>query len=699
MLSPADQPLPPLREDLQLCNARADAASGEPAWIIQDNVINRFYRIGWLEFECLLRWGGTARDLCARIGRETALKPDAEQIVAVRQFLEQHHLVRPFGAAVEKLAQRSAANPWLQWRWWLHHYLFFRVPLLRPQQKLRVMARYLDWLFTPVMAVTVCALSLLGIVLVLHQWDAFSHAVVESFTGSGLLSFACALIVAKTFHELGHALVATRQGLRVAHMGIAFVVLWPMLYTDTGESWKLPGARQRLAIASAGILTELALAGLATLGWALCAEGPLRNGLLYLATTSWVLSLALNASPFMRFDGYFILTDLLDFPNLHERSFAIARTAIRRTLLGLEEEWPEPFPAGQRRLLVAFAVLTWIYRLLLFIGIAIAVYLLFFKVLGIFLFAVEIAWFILMPAMRELKYWWAHRDGVSSRRKYVFWAAGGLLMLLLAVPWESQIHGYGVAKAARQVQVFAPFPAKLSAIHAGGAVSKGAVLLTLDSPELDWRMRQNEAGITSYQARLSGMMADPAGLAQQSVTRRRLAVERQAAMATQAEISRLKLTAPFDGLWLDLDPEVSPGQWVSPRAPLGVLLDPSEWHVEAYVDADEVDRLRTGSPAKFYVEGAVSPVAGRLVSIGSTRAARIEHPALSARFGGPVATAAQTEELAPLHAVFPVTVKLDHVPDQLREARGQLQIEGARRSLLGEWFRQLASVFLRESGF
>ncbi|MNN93695.1 hypothetical protein D3C81_2121930 [compost metagenome] len=70
----------------------------------------------------------------------------------------------------------------------------------------------------------------------------------------------------------------------------------------------------------------------------------------------------------MRFDGYFILSDLLDFPNLHERSSALARVAMRRTLLGLDEAWPEPFPIGQRRLLVAFAFATWLYRLVLFLG-------------------------------------------------------------------------------------------------------------------------------------------------------------------------------------------------------------------------------------------------------------------------------------------------------------------------------------------
>ena len=87
---------------------------------------------------------------------------------------------------------------------------------------------------------------------------------------------------------------------------VAFVVLWPMLYTDTSESWRLRSPRHRLAISSAGISVEMALAGLSTLAWALLSDGPLRQAMLYLATTGWVLSLALNASPFMRFDGYFI---------------------------------------------------------------------------------------------------------------------------------------------------------------------------------------------------------------------------------------------------------------------------------------------------------------------------------------------------------------------------------------------------------
>src|SRR5690606_35220026 len=220
----------------------------------------------------------------------------------------------------------------------------------------------LEPLFSVWTAIAVLVASLLGLVLVARQWDSFSHGVMEMLTPSGLLGFAMALVLSKTLHEMGHALVATRLGVRVAHMGVAFLVLWPMLYTDTGESWRLRSHRQRLAISVAGVTVELALAGLATLAWALLDDGALRQAMLYLATTGWVLSLALNVSPFMRFDGYFILSDLLDFPNLHERAGATARVALRRRLLGLNDPYPEALNPRARRALTLFAFATWLYR-------------------------------------------------------------------------------------------------------------------------------------------------------------------------------------------------------------------------------------------------------------------------------------------------------------------------------------------------
>ncbi len=694
----AQLPLPPLREDLRLLET-APGNDGEPAWMIQDTVVNRFYRIGWLEFECLLRWERTPQQICNAIQEQTPLRPDVEQVLEFREFLAQHQLLRPTPDAAARMASRSEGNAWLDWKWWLHHYLFFRIPLLRPQRHLERLASHLDWLFRPLTGVLVVTLGVIGVLLVLQQWDAFTTAVVESFSASGLVSFALALALAKTLHELGHALVATRLGLRVGHMGIAFVVLWPMLYTDTGESWKLRSSRQRLAIASAGILTELALAGLATLGWVLSDPGPLRNALLYLATTSWVLSLALNASPFMRFDGYFILSDLLDFPNLHERSSALARTTLRRVLLGLDEDWPEAFSPGKRRALVAFAMVTWVYRLVLFLGIAVAVYLLFFKLLGILLFVVEIAWFILMPIARELKHWWANRAAIRNSRRYFWWGALALLLLLLAVPWRSQIHALGVARAEQQLRVFAPYPARLQAIHAAGNVEAGTTLVALEEPDISSRVTSSEASVKSYEARLGGLIADPTGAEQALATRQRLSVQFEEARAARSEIARLRLQAPFAGRWLDLDPDWRPGQWVHSREPIGMLVDPSRWQVDAYVDQGDVQRLVQGSEVRFYPEGQPTPIAGKVVAIGSTRVSKLEHAMLASRYGGPLTVVSQGKELVPTPPLFHVLVQLEAAPHTLRETRGHLQIDGNRRSLLAEGLTHVAAVLLRESGF
>ncbi|MBS0455058.1 MAG: HlyD family efflux transporter periplasmic adaptor subunit [Proteobacteria bacterium] len=694
----ADLPLAPLREDLRLGEAAA-GPDGAPSWVIQDTVVNRFYRIGWFEFECLLRWGQTPRRISEQIASQTALKPDVEQVLAFQQFLEHNQLLRPGWQAVDRLRARSEGNPFLSWKGWLHHYLFFRIPLVRPQRLLERLAGLLDWLFHPLMAWLVLALGLLGLVLVAHQWDAFKNAVLDSFSAEGALGFALALAVGKTLHEMGHALVATRLGLKVAHMGVAFVVLWPMLYTDTGEAWKLRSARARLAIASAGILTELSIAALATLGWALSEPGALRDAFFYLATTNWILSLTLNASPFMRFDGYFILSDLLDFPNLHERAGAQARTALRRGILGLDEPWPEAFPTRQRRALVAFAIGTWIYRLVLFAGIAVAVYLLFFKVLGIFLFLVEITWFIMLPVWRELRQWWARRTAVPMSRRFLLAGLVFLFVLLLALPWQTQIHAWGMARAERQLRVYAPYPALIREIRPVGTVHKGDLLVSLGQPDIVERLQRSDAGARSYDARLLGLLADPAGLDEEAATRQRLDVQLQEVRAARSEIERLSLQAPFDGLWRDVDPNWQAGQWTGVRSALGVLYDPSSWQVDGYVKPDEVHRIQVGAEVRFYPEGQVTPIEGKVLAIGSTRVAQLEHAMLSSRHGGPLATTKQEEALVPTPSLFHVLVQLDGPPPARQETRGQLQIDGARSSLLVKGVTNALAVLRRESGF
>ena len=241
---------PALREELQLHAAGANP-DGSPAWHIADPVRNHFVRIGWLEFEMLQRWGlSDARAIAAAIRAETTLAAAPYNVEAFVLFLREQSLLRQ----VEPRASLHRFG----WNWLLHNYLFMRIPLVRPARFLGWLAPRLSWLYTPrFLALTLLA-GLSGVMLAARQWDVVTTNLQRAFTWEGTLGFLGALALSKLLHELSHAVTATRHGVRVGHMGVALVVMWPMAYTDTGESWKLASPQHRLAIASAGILADLA---------------------------------------------------------------------------------------------------------------------------------------------------------------------------------------------------------------------------------------------------------------------------------------------------------------------------------------------------------------------------------------------------------------------------------------------------------
>ncbi|MCK5715447.1 MAG: hypothetical protein KAH64_05760, partial [Nitrosomonadaceae bacterium] len=388
------------------------------AWMVQDPINNSFFRIGWLDFEMLLRWAyGSPEKIVNSVNNETTLDIEVTDVNDLKHFLEQNSLLQASSQeAIDQLREHAKLLNKGFINWMLHHYLFFRIPLFHPQVWLASLIPWLGWIFTRTTAIAVIFLTLVGIFLAARQWETFSNTFVDQLTWSGLLGYSVALVFAKALHEMGHAVTATRYGVRVAHMGVALLVMFPMLYTDTSESWKLSNPRQRLAIASAGIITELALAGLATFAWSLSPDGAIKSALFFLATTSWLLTLLVNVSPFLRFDGYFILMDAIDFPNLHQRSGEFTRIWLRRVLLGFNDDWPEDIQGNGRTFLIVFAIMTWLYRLVVFLGLALLVYYFFFKVLGIILMVVELIWFIWRPIWSELSVWRERKSEIKTSR-------------------------------------------------------------------------------------------------------------------------------------------------------------------------------------------------------------------------------------------------------------------------------------------
>lgn len=694
--------LPPLREELRLLPATANS-DGSPAWMVQDPVNNRFFRIGWLDFELLLRWREAGPEqIIESINAETTLMAGLEDVKGLQQFLEQHNLLRASNEqAVIRLAQRATSLKKGFYEQLIHHYLFIRIPLVRPQFWLQKILPFLLWIFTRNAAGAFLAIAVTGIYLAARQWDVFVNTFVDQLTWSGLLGYSIALVCAKTIHEMGHALTATRYGVRVAHMGVALVVMFPMLYTDTSESWKLSNSRQRLAIASAGLIAELALAAVATLAWSLAPQGSLKSALFFLATTSWVLTLAVNASPLMRFDGYFILSDVLDIPNLHERAGALARTWLRKHLLGWTDEWPERLPGHSNGFMVAFALLTWLYRLVVFLGIALLVYHFFFKLLGLMLFAVELVVFIGRPIATEVMVWWKRRGDIKAGRRRMAWLLLGLFFLGALVPWHTSVQGPGEVHAALSQVIYSPLPGRLQTLPAAGTVTSGQTLFVLESPDLGIAAERANSLAQARAKELVGLSGLPEGES------RRVSVQlQQDQFAAEASLYgreqlRMRLTAPFTGVLRDLEMQLTPGVWVSQHQQLAVLVDPAHWVVDAYIAESDIARVRPGDKAKVRIRSALPYFrSGVVTEVEATRVTALPHIMLDAQSGGPLATLPGSGNAhVTRDSIYRVKIALDEPPVAFQVALAEVVIAGQARAWLYSVVEGMASVLIRESGF
>jgi putative peptide zinc metalloprotease protein len=698
--------LPPLREELALYPGPR-ALDGSPTWTLHDPARNQFFRIGWPEFEMLSRWdAGDPLALLERLRAETTLDLEAEDVGDVARFLAGHNLVRSASAESTRSLAAKAARLRQHWAMWLlKNYLFLRIPLVRPDRWLDAAYPWIAWAFTPAFGRSVFALGMLSLYLVARRWDEYLDTFTYLFSIEGAVYFALTLTLLKVVHELGHAFTAKRYGCRVPSMGVAFLVLWPVLYTDVTESWKLPSRRQRLAVGMAGMATELVCAVFATFAWSFLPDGPMRSAAFLVSTTTWVSTLLINLSPFMRFDGYFVFSDWLEMPNLHTRAFALARWWLRERLLALGDPPPEELPPGRRRFVIAFAFCTWLYRVSLFLGIAALVYHFTVKLLGIGLAAVEIGYFILRPIWGEAAMLWKLRGKFHrGRRPLLSGAAVLLLLLALIVPWRSAVEAPALFRSSRIDRVFAPAQGTrigTLGVHNGDNVAKDAPLIELESPDLAFKLAQARTDIAVLEWQLATQGVAPDLLAHSRVAGH----EYEAAYAQYRvfadEAQRLHVTAPIAGRVVDIADDLRPGMWIPPKAPLLSVVALGEPEIEAYVFEADLPRIAVGDRAAFYPDGGfLSAIEARVAAIDRANTRVLPENYLASRFGGGIPVREVREgEFVPERAVYRVVLAVeDGAQTPPRVVRGRVVIKGRGESLAARAWRSVLSVLLRESG-
>ncbi|MBF0370926.1 MAG: HlyD family efflux transporter periplasmic adaptor subunit [Magnetococcales bacterium] len=699
-----------LREELTLHPGPA-TRSGSPTWTLHDPANNRFYRIGWPEFEMLNRWQlGDALAIAQAIDQETPLACDAALVEAFFEHLARHHLLRFSGdACVEGFASQLAKRRGHWLLGWLRRYFFWRIPLWRPDAFLEKHFFWLGWLFSGRFLLLSGILGLIGGGMVLQQWEAFTTTFVHLFSPVGLLYFGVALMLAKSVHELGHAVTAKRFGCRVTSLGVALLFMWPVLYCEVSEAWKLPSRRERLLVGLGGILAEIALASLALVSWHFVDDGPLRSALFLMATTTGLITVGVNLNPFMRFDGYYLLADLLEIPNLQEQAFAMGRWRLREVLLGLGEGAPIQTSRGRARFLVWFAWGVWLYRFFLFGAIALMVYHFFFKLLGVILLGVNVGWFLIRPVLGEFKQWFQRRDEMTLNRH------SGLSVLILVaglalffIPWHTSLQLPALIRSKGEVTLYSQASGRVRAfpVTMGQEVHQGSLLLALDSPDLEHERHRaaREVSLLGWQQKAEGLEGQESGRV--GVLARELAVAQTQLQGLEQEKAKLRLIAPWDGQVAWAQTKLAPGEWIAANEPLVTLVDPDHWLVEAWVAEGEMRRLSSVATGVFQPDMAeLARIPCRMGPLERTHVSHLESPYQASIYGGAIPVRGDSRGEMMVDGGY-VRFVCEPEPDfdvvgayGLRVIRGTLTLKGEPISFAEESWRFLSAILIRESGF
>lgn len=705
MQAQENETLPSLSPSIKLYKA-APSQDGEMRWTLHHKISNKYFQIGWLEFECLARFHRcqTIKQLEKTVNQETTLNIDAADIRKLLEFLQSNGLVASKDQILTQKYYQKAEKPKSFWKTVLHGYLYFTVPLFKPEAFLKRTLPYVAFAFSKRFLQAAFALLILGIILTSQRPDEFANTFTALFTLEGALLTLITFTLIKIMHELGHAYAAIRHGVSVPHMGVAFMVLYPMLYTETTAAWQISSPRKRAEIALAGVSVELILSSVFLMLWNILPDGLLKSLCFNAVIVSLLGSLLINLNPLMRFDGYYVLSDLIGIENLHHKAISFARWQLRRTLFNLQD--PEPFDVSEPRkaFLINFGFAVLIYRFFLFFGIALLVYHLFFKPLGLILMVIELGFFIVLPIVYELKIWWRRRrDILIQKRSKIFIGSCLVVLFLCFFPLDTTVSAPAVMQATEHRSFYSPAPAHIAkiSITEGQRVSKGEILIILESDALEheWKKTKNKVTYLKTVYERSQTVADMYKQKNKNIEQE-LAAENIRLKSLEEQRALLTLSAPFDGVIRDLSAEIHVGRAVKPSDLMFRLLQPKKASVYGFIKETDFERLEPGNFARF--RPAYSLIGGvplTLEKLEPVSTKNMAWPELASVYKGPLPTAlSASKEMTSLEPLYTVYLHPTESIDKYQDLTipGRVEIQARNSSLALSAIDNTIRIFRRE---
>lgn len=538
-------------------------------------------------------------------------------------------------------------------------WLSLRIPVWNPDAFLGRTLPLARGLFTPAaFALWIVLLALAALVAAGRR-----HDIVDAFSGlfdlAGLGWLWVILIALKLVHELGHGWACRLRGGHVPEMGVFMILLTPCAYVDASAAWSFPRTRDRMLVNLAGMYVEMFFAAGALLLWAMLEPGLGRELAFKVAVTASITTIGFNLNPLMKFDGYYVLSDLLEIPNLQGRSSAVLRDLGRRIFVGLPRVARET--GRLRALLLGYGVAAFAYRATLILSISILLATRFGRT-GLLLAGVYLATGVLAATGRTLRWLVAADETAPVRARAVAVAlllVAAPVAVLGLVPAPSAASADGVTERADEAVLHARAGGRVERVLArrGEAVAAGDPILVLRAPELDEERRRLAAELDALRVRREVAWA-ARGVTPETVRGldARVAWIERALADVEERLDALVVRADRDGILRDGPDDRWLGRPLAAGDPVATIMA-GPVRVRAVLSADVATATAPvpGDAVRLQLRGRPAhAIAGRVIEVAPTGVREI--PAeLTGPSGGPVPVDRETGLAA--EAMFEVVIE------------------------------------------
>lgn len=621
------------------------AEGDKPVFVIEDELTSRFYRIGEAEYTFLSMLDGktTFASALARtaslLHRESLTEDRAanfckwlvetglastDQSTTTERLLEHH----------EKTLSRNQKGRW--------SLLTQRFPLIYPRKSVEILNELFGWLFTATSGIAWIALVAFACVQIGTHWTQLMRSGRAVIAADNWMWLLTSWIALKILHEAAHAIACRRFGGNVREAGILFILFVPLPYVDVTSAWRIASRWKRITVSSAGMIAEIAVASMAAIVWCQLDDGLVRQNALNLMVSAGITTLVFNANPLMRFDGYYILVDLMNLPNLYTHGLQALKQWGRKWILGQSTHGGN-LPDRHRRFILAYGFAAFAWRLVVCVGLVLAADALFYG-LGSLLAAFAILSWAVLPILRLLHSVYLSRTTDRSAKVRFSGVVGVAFLSALAlwnwIPWYHTSTAPLVVDYYPRIELRTAVAGFVDAVYVqtGDRVAMGETLVLLRNDELEAQIIDHILAVEQSEKRIAGHL-DRHEIATLQIETERLQSLQIRLQELREQQANLQVRAPTEGIVLTPGIQDSLGSYVTPGTRVVELGDAATLQLVASVDQMQADVFRESSlnGVSVHIRGTGANWHPSLVSTISPQASReLIHPALAASFGGPL---------------------------------------------------------------